>query len=99
VRGSGLFVGETGVEANHHFLVHTNELPFAFIPGRYRIYVYAHLLGDVSRKLLFSQVLDVSPENADALGEHGTGLYFDWAPEKKQYVTHIDEGPKQALPE
>ena len=73
-----------------------NELPFAFIAGRYRISVYAHLLGDRSRNLLFSQALDVSAEDVDVLGEHGTGLYFDWAPEKMQYVTHIDEGPQQA---
>jgi hypothetical protein len=31
VRGSGLFVGETGVEANHHFLVPTDGNAFRFV--------------------------------------------------------------------
>jgi hypothetical protein len=53
VRGSGLFVGETGVEANHHFLISKSNEPFQFIPGQYRLDVYAHLLGNLSRTRLF----------------------------------------------
>jgi hypothetical protein len=90
VRGSGLFVPESGVEANHHFLMHETASPFAFISGRYRMDVYCQLLGDRSQRLLFSQALDVSAQNAEAIGENDIGLYFDWAPEKMQYVTHID---------
>ena len=37
VRGSGLFVGETGVEANHHFLTPKDGSSFGFIEGRYRL--------------------------------------------------------------
>lgn len=43
VRGSGLFVGETGVEANHHFLRAPGEDRFRFSAGRYRIDVFAHV--------------------------------------------------------
>jgi len=52
--------------------------------------IYAHLLGDRNQKLLFSQFLSVSSEEADVLGDSDIGLYFDWAPEKMRYVTHID---------
>src|SRR6266446_2273204 len=45
VRGSGLFVGETGVAANHHFLIPREGVSFHFTEGRYRLDVYAHLLG------------------------------------------------------
>lgn len=93
VRGSGLFVGETGVEANHHFLMHESDTPFAFIAGRYRMDVFARLLRDKRQKLLFSETLTVSPQDAEVLGESDTGLYFDWAPEKLQYITHIDYRP------
>lgn len=33
VRGSGLFVGEAGVEANHHFLAPRDENSFRFAEG------------------------------------------------------------------
>jgi hypothetical protein len=43
VRGSGLFVGETGVAANHHFLTPKDGSGFRFTEGRYRLEVFAHL--------------------------------------------------------
>jgi hypothetical protein len=58
VRGSGLYVGETGVAANHHFLSSRDNNAFQFVEGRYRLDVYAHLLGDQKPTLLFSQMLE-----------------------------------------
>jgi hypothetical protein len=94
VRGSGLFVGETGVEANHHFLIAPDSDNFAFISGTYRLDVFAHLLGEKHRRILFSQTLKVSTEEAEIIGEQNAGLYFDWAPDKTRYVSHIDEEPR-----
>jgi hypothetical protein len=90
VRGSGIFVGETGVEANHHFLISKNAQLFAFIAGRYRLDVYAHLLGDPDRRLLFSQTLEVSEENSEAIGHNDAGLYFDWDPQEMRYRDYLD---------
>jgi hypothetical protein len=58
VRGSGLFVGETGVEANNHFLTPRDENAFRFTEGRYTLDVFARLLGDSSNTPLFSQTLE-----------------------------------------
>lgn len=91
VRGSGLFVGETGVEANHHFLISKSTDPFQFIPGEYRLDVYAHLLGDRHRRLLFSQALNVSEDNSETIGHNDAGLYFDWSPQEMQYRDHLDQ--------
>jgi len=77
VRGSGLFVGETGIAANHHFLAPRGNNSFQFVEGRYRLEVYAHLLDDSKPTLLFSQTLEVSQAIADQLKEPGSGLYFD----------------------
>ena len=44
VRGSGLFVGETGVEANHHFLAPRDDNAFRFTERRYTLDVFARLL-------------------------------------------------------
>jgi hypothetical protein len=96
VRGSGLFVGETGIAANHHFLAPSDGSSFRFTEGRYRMDVFARLVGDRHRTLLFSQTLDVSRESAAQLAEPDCGLYFDWGPDSSRYLPHIDKRP--ALP-
>jgi hypothetical protein len=99
VRGSGLFVGETGVAANHHFLIPRDGSSFRFTEGHYRLEVFAQLLGDRRRKLLFSQVLEVSRETAIRLASSGNGLYFDWGPDSSRYLAHVDTRPFTPSPE
>jgi hypothetical protein len=91
VRGSGLFVGETGVEANHHFLPHDDARDFRFTSGTYRLDVYAVLLGSKQRELLFSQKLDISKELAKELEDPWCGLYFDWGSDSQRYIPHVDK--------
>jgi hypothetical protein len=55
VRGSGLFVGEMGIAANHHFLTPNDGSFFRFTEGHYRLDVFAHMLGDKKPTQLFSQ--------------------------------------------
>ena len=93
VRGSGLFVGETGVAANHHFLTPKDGASFQFSAGRYKLSVYARLLGDSKPSLLFSQTLEITPEVAASLQEPGSGLYFDWGADSSSYLPHIDKRP------
>lgn len=91
VRGSGLFVGENGVAANHHFLTPKDGGSFQFSAGLYRFEVYARLLGDRCPNLLFSQELEIAPHVAAALKEPGTGVYFDWGAESSRYLPHVDK--------
>jgi hypothetical protein len=93
VRGSGLFVGETGVEANHHFLAPRDASAFRFTEGLYRLDVFARLLGDQSQVRLFSQTLDISRELAASLAEPHTGVYFDWGPDSMRYLPHVENRP------
>ncbi len=93
VRGSGLFVGETGVSTNHHFLAPKDVGEFRFTHGIYMLEVHAKLLGDHTTKKLWSQSLSISPEHAKGLGEPGTGLYFDWGPDSKRYIPHVKKLP------
>jgi hypothetical protein len=99
VRGSGLFVGETGVAANHHFLTPKDGSSFRFTEGRYRLEVFAHLLGDKTTTRLFSQVLEISAEMGSSLAEPGTGVYFDWGPDSSRYLPHVDKRPPTPGPE
>ena len=109
VRGSGLFVGETGVVANHHFLTPRDENAFRFTEGRYTLEVFARLLGDSTHTRLFSQTLEISKETAAALAR-GTpskedanrslaGLYFDWGPDSSRYLSYVQERPPTAAPD
>lgn len=91
VRGSGLFVGESGVAANHHFLTPKDGSSFQFSAGHYRLDVYARLLGDRDRTLLFAQELEVTPDVAATLKEPGTGLYFDWGADSSRYLPHVEK--------
>jgi hypothetical protein len=92
-RGSGLFVGETGVEANHHFLAPSDASSFRFSEGHYRLDVFARLLGDEKNIRLFSQTLEIPKELAASLAEPGAGLYFDWGPDSLRYLPHVERWP------
>jgi hypothetical protein len=91
VRGSGLFIGETGVAADHHFLTPKDGSSFRFTEGHYKLDLVAHLLGDKKPTPLFSQELEVTRELAAALEEPTAGLYFDWGPDSSRYLPHIDK--------
>jgi len=93
VRGSGLFVGEAGISANHHFLTPLDGSPFRFTEGRYRMQVFAQLLGNRERTMLFTQTLEISREMAAQLAEPDCGLYFDWGPDSSRYLPHVDKRP------
>ena len=98
-RGSGLFVGETGIEANHHFLTPKDGTSFRFVEGHYRLDVFAHLLGDQKQTRLFSQILEITHEIEASLTEAHTGLYFDWGPDSSRYLPHVDKHPPSSSPE
>lgn len=99
VRGSGLFVGETGVEANHHFLAPTDASSFRFTEGHYKLEVFARLLGDKNQTPLFSQTIDITRELAASLAEPRTGVYFDWGPDSLRYVPHVESRPPSQDPD
>ena len=93
VRGSGLFVGETGVATSHHFLAPKDGHDFRFTEGHYKLDVFAHLLGDRKKTPLFSQAVEISRDLAASLAERDTGLYFDWGPDSSRYLPHIEKRP------
>jgi hypothetical protein len=58
-----------------------------------------HLLGDRNRKLLFSQILEITHDIAAMLEEPHTGVYFDWGPDASRYVPHVDKRSPSPNPE
>jgi len=97
-RGSGLFITDTGIVANHHFLMPRDQTPFGFLEGNYRLEVFGQLLGERKSILLFAQHLNIERSVARELQEPGTGIYFDWAPDSLKYLPHIEKNPPAPLP-
>jgi hypothetical protein len=68
-----MFVGESGVATNHHFLAPKDGNFFHFGDGHYRLELFARLLGDKRQTRLFSQTFEISREVGALLKEPGTG--------------------------
>lgn len=97
-RGSGLFVGDTGVVLNHHFLAPLNSDNFRFESGKYRLEVFAHILNARKPRRLFVQELEVTLEQANVLNnEPGSGVFFNWDHDSSRYSSHTEKGP--AIPD
>jgi len=94
-RGSGLFVGDTGIVCNHHFLQPDDGADFKFLAGEYQVDVFASIVG-FSETIHLSQIMLVIPEGAGSqLQDPEYGIYFDWGPDSKHYHPHVE---KKKLP-
>jgi hypothetical protein len=98
IRGSGLFVPDTGVATAHNFLLPDDGAEFSFLAGHYTIEVFAVAVGSVAKKL-FSTELDVSQESAKALSEADAGIYFDWGADTGRYQPHVRSRPQAEFPD
>lgn len=92
-RGSGLFVPQEGVTADHHFLLPEDGANFEFLAGKYQVIVYAKLVGRSQPAELSRLDLEINAVQAAALTEQNTGLYHDWGPDQQTYHSHIDKKP------
>ncbi len=90
-RGSGLFVTQEGITFDHHFLLPKDGANFEFLPGHYKLQVYAKLVRGNNNQLLSEINLRISDEQGRHLKEPNTGLFFDWGPDQRDYYSHIDK--------
>lgn len=99
VRGSGLFVPETGIATNHHFNPLDADELFLFKPGTYSIELVAKLLG--RRKLMsLWQILLQIP--AGAFGDDitpDTAVFFNWSAEQGRYIASVESRSKAPIPD
>ncbi len=90
-RGSGLFVGETGVVVNHHFNPPFDIEYFPFRSGGYEIEVFATLVAQKSPLLLSSVTLSVPETPRNELEDPSGAVWFDWTPDLGRYHGHIEK--------
>ncbi len=91
VRGSGLYVGKEGVAHNHHFLLPKDGATFEFSAGKYRLEVYASILGEKTPTKMFSVDLEINDTQAAKMKEKQDGIYFDWGPESGKYHPYLHD--------
>ena len=97
-RGSGLYVGHTGVACNHHFLLPDDGTGYRFLSGRYIVEVHASLVGEGTSRLLSRFELVVSDAVGVALQNPDAGVYFDWGPDSNTYHPHVEVRAEPRMP-
>lgn len=90
--GSGLYVGQTGVAVNHHFVLSVHRPDYEFVTGEYTIQVFARLVGESSPITLSEIKVTIDAERAAALANRA-GVLFELEPESQSYAGHVDERP------
>lgn len=87
VPGSGLYVGQTGIAVNHHFVLSVHEPAYEFSSGEYTIEVFARLVGKKKPVKLVAVSVSVTEEHASVLSRRG-GLLFELNPDGQGYIGH-----------
>lgn len=91
VRGSGLFIPESGVATNHHFNPINRESIFLFSPGTYTLELVAKLVGRSSLIPLSSIKLEMSNSPFGSTIAHEAAVYFNWSAEESRYVASVEK--------
>jgi hypothetical protein len=98
-RGSGVYVGETGVVYDHHFLLPFDGTRFEFLAGDYQLDVYAALVGRSASLHLRSVQLTISEQIGLQIKDSECGVYFDWGQEAQRYQSRVNKNvPENPLP-
>ena len=80
------------ISTYHHFLLPKNE-KWDFVAGDYRIEIFAETVNK-SQKKIFEQKVTLTNEQSNDLRQ-GKAIYYDWAPNAEQYVSHADNGQQK----
>jgi hypothetical protein len=92
LRGSGLYVGKEGVSSNHHFLLSDGTL-YEFRAGVHQLEVFAATAHQTKPHRLWSLSIELTEEQAAAIRNERSGIYFDWDPTTRCFDSHIDPHP------
>lgn len=88
-RGSGLYVGRSGVTYSHHFLLPNDGTTFEFLAGDYDLLVYATIVGSATPVLLRKLNVSLNDANAAIMKKGNSGTYFDWGSDSNNYHPNV----------
>jgi len=99
-RGSGLFVSQSGVVCDNHFMLRSgvsgSDTPFPvpeflFWAGEYTAEVFANILGRSSAVRLVQIQFTVNGQQAGEMSQlRDAGIFFDLDSETRSYVGHLE---------
>ena len=90
IRGSGLFVPETGVATNHHFNPIDAETLFLFSGGSYSLELVAKLVGREALVSLWGVTLEIPVGVFGSTIAREKTIFYSWSPEQRSYVASIE---------
>jgi len=91
IRGSGLFVPESGVATNHHFNPVDAETFFIFSHGSYSLELVAKLVGRERLVSLWNVRLEMPAGVFGPTIARETAVFYNWSPEQLCYVASIEK--------
>ena len=92
--GSGIYVGQDGHVADHHFLLSSDSKSYRLLPGKLTIDVYAVLDHDERPVVLRSIDIVLTDETAASLAnDPNIVAFFIWDPDAHRYRLRIDTRP------
>lgn len=97
VRGSGLYINQSGIACNHHFLLPKDGLAYDFKAGDYNLQLFVETV-DQKPRLIFEQKLSLTQSQQETMSSENLGIYFDWAPNTQNYFPSLDIRPRKKLP-
>lgn len=99
VRGSGMFVPETGVATNHHFNPLDTETLFLFSGGTYKLELFAKVIGRKRLKSLWRIDLEMPGGVFGTTIAREKAVFFSWTPERQCYIATVEtrSGPVHVL--
>ena len=90
IRGSGLFVPETGVATNHHFSPTDSEALFPFSPGSISLELVAKLVSSERLVSLWMVTLEVPDGVFRKHVFDEKEIFYSWSPEQRAYAASIE---------
>lgn len=91
MRGSGLFVPETGVATNHHFNPIDVDALFRFSGGTYSFELLASLVGRKRLVSLWNIELQVPNGVFDDSIAANKAIFYNWSPQTRSYVISVED--------
>ncbi|HZQ01874.1 MAG TPA: hypothetical protein VFB13_20185 [Reyranella sp.] len=88
--GSGLFVSQAGISANHTFTLSASKPAYDFAAGDYMVRVFAQQPGEANASLLSEVKVTVDAAMARALDQR-TAVLFELDPETQKYLGQVRE--------
>ena len=89
--GSGLFVSQSGVTYNHHFVLRRDGQKFLFLDGDYRLEIFAELVGGRHPTKLMDINLRVDSQTAaEMIQIVQLGAFFEWDVDSSKYTVRLE---------